>query len=84
MFAAFNEELFKEITQLLTLENFRYDKKLLFSGCFLVLDSCVGYVCIFRLIYCNGNRQCIGIMNSYPNTEIRSPLGVLCLQNSKS
>jgi hypothetical protein len=24
VFAAFNEELFKEITQLLTLENFRY------------------------------------------------------------
>lgn len=26
VFATFNEELFKEITQLLTLENFRYDK----------------------------------------------------------
>lgn len=25
VFATFNEELFKEITQLLTLENFRYD-----------------------------------------------------------
>lgn len=26
VFATFNEELFKEITQLLTLENFRYDE----------------------------------------------------------
>lgn len=26
VFAAFNEELFKEITQLLTLENFRYEE----------------------------------------------------------
>jgi hypothetical protein len=26
VFATFNEELFKEITQLLTLENFRYEK----------------------------------------------------------
>lgn len=26
VFASFNEDLFKEITQLLTLENFRYDK----------------------------------------------------------
>ena len=25
VFAAFNEELFKEITQLLTLDNFRYE-----------------------------------------------------------
>lgn len=36
-FAAFNEELFKEITQLLTLENFRYDN-------FFIVD-CLGYVC---------------------------------------
>ena len=26
VFAAFNEELFKEITQLLTLDNFRYEE----------------------------------------------------------
>jgi hypothetical protein len=26
VFAAFNEDLFKEITQLLTLENFRYEE----------------------------------------------------------
>lgn len=33
VFSTFNEELFKEITQLLTLENFRY------HGCvYLVLD----------------------------------------------
>lgn len=32
VFATFNEELFKEITQLLTLENFRYDKFLLKSS----------------------------------------------------
>lgn len=31
VFATFNEELFKEITQLLTLENFRYAKSP-FSG----------------------------------------------------
>ncbi|XP_028782646.1 protein TOPLESS-like [Neltuma alba] len=30
VFATFNEDLFKEITQLLTLENFRYEYKLLF------------------------------------------------------
>lgn len=32
VFATFNEELFKEITQLLTLENFRYDKFVLKSS----------------------------------------------------
>lgn len=39
VFSAFNEELFKEITQLLTLENFRYEvvtcferKKMLLLG----------------------------------------------------
>jgi hypothetical protein len=30
VFSTFNEELFKEITQLLTLENFRYNDKFFF------------------------------------------------------
>lgn len=40
MFSTFNEELFKEITQLLTLENFRYDN--FFS--IVVVLSCLVFV----------------------------------------
>jgi hypothetical protein len=36
VFAAFNEELFKEITQLLTLENFRYIIFILIVSLFLL------------------------------------------------
>lgn len=41
VFAAFNEELFKEITQLLTLENFRY-------GWISINDR---YPCCFYFVY---------------------------------
>jgi len=37
VFAAFNEDLFKEITQLLTLENFRYEK-CDFENCFCIFQ----------------------------------------------
>ena len=37
VFAAFNEDLFKEITQLLTLENFRYEK-CDFKNCFCIFQ----------------------------------------------
>ena len=33
VFAAFNEELFKEITQLLTLDNFRYEDGYTWISC---------------------------------------------------
>lgn len=37
VFAAFNEDLFKEITQLLTLENFRYEA-CDFENCFCIFQ----------------------------------------------
>ena len=41
VFASFNEELFKEITQLLTLENFRYGNFPFRSKMFSALGWCI-------------------------------------------
>lgn len=41
VFASFNEELFKEITQLLTLENFRYGNFLFRSKMSSALGRCI-------------------------------------------
>ena len=44
VFAAFNEELFKEITQLLTLDNFRFGQYpwILCFGAWFIYLSCSG------------------------------------------
>jgi hypothetical protein len=49
VFASFNEELFKEITQLLTLENFRYGSCPFCSKMFAELGRC-GCDCALMLI----------------------------------
>ena len=68
VFAAFNEELFKEITQLLTLDNFRYEDGYPWILCFgaWLIDV------IFFLAYNVGFYDFADIMNSYPSMEIQN------------
>lgn len=74
VFASFNEELFKEITQLLTLDNFRY---CLFSSVASLLiwryawnwPSYILSICI----------KSSGKTSSFPSMETQNRLGILCL-----
>ena len=77
VFASFNEELFKEITQLLTLENFRY----------LLLDPS-GW--IFALLKLKRKKNdisfCVyaGKMSNFPSMETQNQLETSCFWNLKS
>lgn len=54
VFAAFNEDLFKEITQLLTLENFRYGLTLGGNVVLLRGIDCVMNCDLISVEYCRG------------------------------
>lgn len=63
VFASFNEELFKEITQLLTLENFRYFE--------LDIKNINGNLeLMFNIGFCHVE----GKMNNYQNMETQNQL----------
>lgn len=64
VFATFNEELFKEITQLLTLENFRYDK-FVFKLCMLQLKTTKEILHKMGLLYPRENEQ----LSKYGDTK---------------
>jgi len=69
VFAAFNEELFKEITQLLTLDNFRHGDGYPWILCFgaWLID-----VFFFPGLYNVGFYDFPDTMNSYPSMEIQN------------
>jgi len=67
VFAAFNEELFKEITQLLTLDNFRYEYGYPWISCIFAW-----FINIFFLAYNVGIYDFAEIMNSYQSMEIQN------------
>jgi hypothetical protein len=64
VFATFNEELFKEITQLLTLENFRYDK-FVFKLCMLQLKTSKEILRKMGLLHPRENEQ----LSKYGDTK---------------
>lgn len=74
MFSAFNEDLFKEITQLLTLENFRWGNYAEFKYLFNFINEFTWVLVIYYVNFFP--HKYAEIMSSYQNMGILSLQGV--------